>query len=381
MVAALCCSRDAGETVPSELGAPIQAAVTVDVPVSPSPGTIGRRVAWLDCARGIGIMLVVAGHVERGLWAAGLARGRVWPWFDYTIYTFHMPLFFLLAGVHVPRGLARGKVVFLRNKLLGVAYPYLLWSLLQGSVLVACSSLTNGTARASDLLRIGWQPMSQFWFLYVLFGCHLLALLLGMKPRLSLALAALGLAAGHLLPLPAMLQKLLLSFPYFAAGFVWSEHWLRPTAPARARRHLLIGVFGFIPAVALSAQPGDWDPDSLWALPASVLGLAALINAAHLLRGRTLGFCASLGRASMTIYVLHILAAAGLRIGLRKLGVPAAASLYFTLCTCVGVALPWLIHHWLERHELLPWFGLGPRPARPRAQTADASPALTCPPA
>ncbi|HKR91678.1 acyltransferase family protein, partial [Novosphingobium sp.] len=58
---------------------------------------IRKRVEWLDVARGIGIILVVMGHAERGLVNAHIATGQAWPTFDLAIYTFHMPLFMLLA--------------------------------------------------------------------------------------------------------------------------------------------------------------------------------------------------------------------------------------------------------------------------------------------
>ncbi|OYW86650.1 MAG: hypothetical protein B7Z20_06965, partial [Sphingobium sp. 32-64-5] len=44
------------------------------------------RLDWVDAAKGLGIILVVIGHV----WTSGAVRD--------TIYAFHMPLFFLLAG-------------------------------------------------------------------------------------------------------------------------------------------------------------------------------------------------------------------------------------------------------------------------------------------
>lgn len=81
------------------------------------------RVAWVDIARGVGIVLVVAGHVERGLVAASVARGPLWPWWDYALYTFHMPLFFVLAGINVPRSLAKGRGSFLRGEPWTIAYP------------------------------------------------------------------------------------------------------------------------------------------------------------------------------------------------------------------------------------------------------------------
>jgi fucose 4-O-acetylase-like acetyltransferase len=47
----------------------------------------GGRLEWIDVARGIGIIAVVAGHV----WTKGALRDA--------LYSFHMPLFFLLSGL------------------------------------------------------------------------------------------------------------------------------------------------------------------------------------------------------------------------------------------------------------------------------------------
>lgn len=44
------------------------------------------RIAWVDIAKGLGIFLVVLGHTYR--------KNPVQNW----IYSFHMPLFFILSG-------------------------------------------------------------------------------------------------------------------------------------------------------------------------------------------------------------------------------------------------------------------------------------------
>lgn len=45
-----------------------------------------KRVEWIDTAKGIGLILVILGHLKIDYLSA---------W----IYTFHMPLFFFLSGV------------------------------------------------------------------------------------------------------------------------------------------------------------------------------------------------------------------------------------------------------------------------------------------
>lgn len=49
--------------------------------------TAGGRLEWIDVARGIGIIAVIVGHV----WTGGPLRDAM--------YSFHMPLFFLLSGM------------------------------------------------------------------------------------------------------------------------------------------------------------------------------------------------------------------------------------------------------------------------------------------
>ncbi|WP_373565555.1 acyltransferase family protein, partial [Klebsiella pneumoniae] len=51
------------------------------------------REAWVDYAKGIGIILVVFGHVNRGLYSAGIQlSGSSYLLTDSIIYSFHMPL-------------------------------------------------------------------------------------------------------------------------------------------------------------------------------------------------------------------------------------------------------------------------------------------------
>jgi len=52
------------------------------------------RLSWVDVAKGIGIILVVYGHIARGLVSAHLMPDdAVFRMVDSAIYSFHMPLF------------------------------------------------------------------------------------------------------------------------------------------------------------------------------------------------------------------------------------------------------------------------------------------------
>jgi fucose 4-O-acetylase-like acetyltransferase len=93
------------------------------------------RNTFLDCTRGLGICLVVFGHVQRGLSDAHLLPAN-YPFerIDFTLYTFHMPLFFLLAGLYVWPALDKGRIPFIRSKFMAIVVPYFVWSIIQGGV-------------------------------------------------------------------------------------------------------------------------------------------------------------------------------------------------------------------------------------------------------
>lgn len=60
---------------------------------------MNTRNLWVDYAKAIGIVLVVYGHVVRGLLNAGILQDAEFHGLvDSVIYSFHMPLFFFLSG-------------------------------------------------------------------------------------------------------------------------------------------------------------------------------------------------------------------------------------------------------------------------------------------
>lgn len=315
------------------------------------------RITWLDVARGIGIILVVAGHSERGLTAAGIAADAGWRWFDLALYSFHMPLFMLLAGINIRHSRAHGRWPFLRSKLRTVAYPYVLWSLIQGGLLVLLSSQTNSKADWSMLWSIGWRPIAPFWFLYALMLYILLVAIVGLRARILIPVAAAGLIGSAYLNGDTLLHQLCYQATFFVIGALGSQsimHWTpRPAWP------WLITSTGLW-WVALWLMPAMEATPYLMprALPAALLGIAIVLIASQMLAGGSATAFAWLGQRSMTIYVMHILATAGTRILLMKIHVPASPALYMLTCTLAGLLAPVLAHLALERFDLLRLLGV-----------------------
>src|SRR5262249_52017996 len=136
-----------------------------------------------------------------GLVNAGLAPNTAfYQWSVYTLYLFHMPAFFFLAGLMVQRSLDKGAGPFLVNKLWTVAYPYVLWSFSQGSLKQHMPSGINTPITGSLIQQILWDPFDHFWFLYALMAWHLAALVLRGRPFALLAVAVSAMLVAWLIP-------------------------------------------------------------------------------------------------------------------------------------------------------------------------------------
>ncbi|KVE26560.1 acyltransferase [Burkholderia singularis] len=355
------------------------------------------RASYLDTARGAGIILVVYGHVLRGLVSAGLVPAGLSDFLaatDYTIYTFHMPLFFLLSGLHVPKSLQRASGgEFLSSKLRTIVYPYLVWSVLQGGVQIALSSHgMNHPFTLHDLLAIGWRPFGQFWFLYALFICMLVAwavaaVVPGLGARggavsggVRALLVALAIGSLALAPFaqPDIAAKTLTYLPFFIFGMLIGDKL--PALLARTSNLPAIGVVAaaFCAAVVFAHRFGD--STSVWAVPAGLAGTALvlmLVYRASLRGGRAHSgqsrpsWLERIGFASMPIYLAHILATAGARIVLVKLGI-TNVGVHLALGTLAGVVAPMVLYALALRSGTARFIGFPPLPRTQAAATAQS---------
>ena len=68
-----------------------------------SRGETSKRLTYIDIAKGIGIVLVVLGHCIPDATSPTGISVPAYRWLHDVIYSFHMPLFFFLAGFMVSR--------------------------------------------------------------------------------------------------------------------------------------------------------------------------------------------------------------------------------------------------------------------------------------
>ena len=335
------------------------------------------RILWFDAARGLGIILVVFGHVILGYPDHSVAR-----W----IYAFHIPLFFFLAGCVEPAGRPLTKVA--RRCLTWLVLPYLVFGLLS----IGVAAMHDGhfdAARIAQRLRelafgiaVDWADLSfnaPLWFFTCLVALRLLAALLALDPRrparalgTSLCLAGLAWAAGVLgMPrLPWNIDIAAVALPFFTAGQVMRARYDGRSCTPGYGIVLLIGGSALLAVSVLANTPvsmglRDYGNPLLFILGAGG-GIAATVVLAQALAGQR--WLRRIGAASLVIFPTHllwpqILPGDPLRIlswySSRLTGSPLLAAASVTVATLL---LSWLLYLALRR-ILAGLIGLWPRRA------------------
>jgi len=196
---------------------------------APDPTRDRARLAWVDVARGLGIVLVLLGH-------SPALRGAP----KTLIYAFHMPLFFFLSGfLATPASFAVPFASYVASQARRLLVPYFAFSALSYPIWLL--ALAGGRPHESiDPLRPllgtlygngtdGWLDHNvALWFFVCLFGTRLLFFWiarLGSPRAIALALAGLalvGIADVRFDPLrlPWSLNVTPVAAVFFGAGFL-----------------------------------------------------------------------------------------------------------------------------------------------------------------
>jgi fucose 4-O-acetylase-like acetyltransferase len=241
----------------------------------------------------------------------------------------------------------------LSSRLRTIAWPYVVWSLLQES-LRELTGIAEGSA--ADWWRILYRPLMQFWFLYVLFFLSLAYY--GLRrlgaSRIVVLLIAAVLHFGHLYTdLPNELggcrwvyHEFCKHGLYLASGAVaaeWLEHgkipfvgWVSVRIVTAAAGYALIGL-----CVALG---WSGDPTLL-----AFLGILASVSIASVLaQYRVAHFLEQWGLLSLQIYVAHTIVSAATRSLLLRIGVHDPLAHVF-LQTAAGIYGPILFYEACRR--------------------------------
>ncbi|MFT3967453.1 MAG: acyltransferase family protein [Sphingobium sp.] len=278
-----------------------------------------RRSDWLDCAKGLGIILVVVGHAIAG-------SAHAW------IYLFHMPLFFMLSGVTFRPNATRTMLVKRLRTLILPYIAFLLLLLLFQDMLMFAHGRPWGEVAHADLkflkgLLLGGRWLTGIfgtaWFVTVLFGAlvlyNLLRRLGGPLSWWFLPLAALMLALAYgvnTLSLPWNAAVIPMAVFFLWCGEVWSLVMLVDGHPV-IRDYLSIHVMAGLVAVLIlpfvlpmDMKYGDYGTPLLSVLGAIAWSHLFMVASGVLTSGRArhpglVPMLTVIGRASLVILFIH----------------------------------------------------------------------------
>lgn len=176
-----------------------------------------NRIDHIDIAKAIAIFMVVLGHTVSG---------------DTTIktvlYSFHMPTFFILAGMVIRKRENFSIRAFVKKKAFKLLIPYFIWGAVYAQFSIKnCVYILYGTREA--LLRAG--SLSSLWYLPVLFISIVIAqsvVQFADNKWAQTVIAALLFAAGFHFPHFSIGDPWGVDIAFAAAGFVLSGYLLAP---------------------------------------------------------------------------------------------------------------------------------------------------------
>jgi fucose 4-O-acetylase-like acetyltransferase len=313
------------------------------------------RTEWVDYAKAIGIILVVYGHVARGVKESGFNLSEpLFTLVDSIIYSFHMPLFFFLSGLFFYQSfLKRGLLNLTLNKVDTIVYPYIAWTLIQGGVSVLLSNYTNSDTTLQEVLSF-WQPFAQFWFLYTLFILFVFCgLIYKIWPErfsvLLLFFCAILYIERSSLPNISVLFSVAGSLVFFVFGIVFSHYKCSLFLKARwmfLATSLLFIVSQYWFHIYLGKTFIDKGAESLFVAFLSIFFVSCLSIHLSEKPSKVIVF---IGTSSMAIYVMHILTGSGARVFLSKVFGITSTSLHLVAGVAAGILLPLLAVKIIEK--------------------------------
>jgi len=346
-------------------------------PLSPGDGSqpataaSDGRAVWVDYLKGIGIILVVIGHVAGGLNGAGIIPNSTT--FDYSIrwiYAFHMPLFFFASGLFACRSLARGRSQLIKSKAMTLLYPYAVWTILQWLCHELMARYTNTAPESNQLIVSLYAPYMNLWFLYALFLVFVIFAGISLASADWRFLAVTGIAlfaaaeSGAFSFWP-ILNRAADNFIFLAIGIAGARfilHRASTIAPLPA---------GVMAAAAMAAMSIfvwlHWDQKPETKLIPALLGIlgTCLISLAV---GRRRGAAAItfLGILSLEIYLAHGIVSTPVRIVLSRVFHVHSFAIYLAAGVAAGLLIPAAIGLSCARWNF-PYLFVWPGGRRPRA--------------
>jgi acyltransferase len=336
------------------------------------PATPVERIVWIDAAKGLGILLIVLGHV----WSLE-DPSLFYEW----MYAFHVPLFFFVSGLTLKPGM-RSMVGVARAKAGTLMVPYFVYAMLGYLMFLVGFIVVQWTGATVEQFSHGLLPPllaifhgtlgdglltnSPLWFLPALFVTYLLGYGIntylpghGLRLFVIAALSALGIWLGDSLRLPFSVVPALISLVFFQAGYYvrylgLAERSALPHAWLVLMVLLVISLLapmnGFIGVGKGIVQ------NPLMFLFFAFVGIASASIFAQLISRLDGGMLAFIGRYSLPILVVHMLVIKVVKVliivlfGIGQDAIETSFLMGFAVLVISGLVMVptiWVMERWL----------------------------------
>jgi uncharacterized membrane protein YcfT len=336
---------------------------------TPSAG----RVAWVDYAKGLCIVMVVMMHSTLGV---ELTAGRE-GWMHHAVEfarPFRMPDFFLISGLFLARVIDRDWRDYLDRKVAHFAYFYALWVTIQFVFKAPMLAAEQGWRGVGlSYLEAFIEPFGTLWFIYLLPIFFVVIKLSRNVPWPLIWLAGAGMEMAHVATGWTVIDEFARRFIYIYTGYVFASQVFAFSAAVQCRPGTAMLGLTFWTAVNGALVATHYADLPLVSLALGLAGALAVVAVAALLAKidtfAALRYC---GRNSIVIYLAFFLPMAATRIALLKTGWISDLGAVSLIVTFVGIfgALCW---YWAARNT--PFRFLFERPAWTSLKAARA-PAL-----
>ena len=315
------------------------------------------RVAWVDYAKGLCIILVVmfhtVNHYEQAVAAEGWMR-----WIVEFSKPFRMPDFFLISGLFLSRTINSTLTEYIDKKVIHFAYFYLLWLGLTLILTDADTLRANPVEFAKLYLFNIIQPTGVLWFVHMLAVFYVITRLVRPLPKWTVLFAAAGLQIAHQalwIDTPSfILNRLMDYFVFFFLGYAVSGTVFRIAEKAREKTWVTLGVLA------------AWGLGNYWltqhgihnfAVAGLLMGLAGAIAvvemAALLSKWKSARFIRYCGQNSIVIYLTFFFPMTALeRLLAERQIIPDVGWATFAILL-ISVLAPLLFHIAIKKTPLI----------------------------
>lgn len=329
----------------------------------------GTRIAFVDHAKGLCIVMVVMMHSTLGLGEAVGAEGFMHALVAFT-KPFRMPDFFLVCGLFLSLTIDRDWRTYLDRKLVHFLYFYGLWLAIQTAFKIGAVAPGLDPALLMRHLALALvEPYGTLWFIYILPVFFIATKALRRVPAPVLLAAAAALEIAHLHSDWTVPHEFARRYVYFLAGWLLAPQ-VFALAAAAARRPLtsVMALVAWAVGNGLAVSAGVSELPFVSLALGSAGALAVVAIAALLARLPAADIVRHAGANSIAVYLAFFLPMAAARAVLVKTGFAQDHVGWASLIvTVAALALPLALHALLRRthgrflFERPAWFSLARR--------------------